>query len=287
MLLRALKSALSRLFSLKRLWLLYYLLGLLFAAAVAIPARSIISPFAGKTLTAGSLSGRMDMTFLIELLHYRAAALQPLFILALILAASFWLLLLFLSGGALKLMAGDHPYRPREFWDACGRYFGRFFRFFLCTLPLAALLLFLPALFDLIQRLFWGKDPGQNITVWTGFFKTAGRYTGLLLWALIFDYGRIMIVLKNEKKTHRSLLPALRFTGRHFIPVFALALLLAGSGFLALLIYNFIADQLHAPAGAIIAALFCWQQLYMFFRSGLRLFGLASQMKLYQRLVQP
>jgi hypothetical protein len=284
MILRALQSTLTRIWLLKRLWLLYYLTGFLFAALVAIPARSIISSYAGNTLMAGRLSGRMDLTFLIELLQYRGEAIKPLFLITLLLAALFWLLLLFLSGGTLKLLGKDHPYRPREFWDACGRYFGRFVRLFLWSLPLLALLLLLPSLVTLVERIIWGKDPAEPVAQWCTYIKMGGRYLALLLWAVCFDYARITAMQKNEKKTRRLLLPLLRFIGSHFVRLSMLALLLAVLSLLALGVYLLIAGWLRAPSAVVITLLFLWQQLYMLLRAGLRLLSLGSQLKLYQEI---
>ena len=286
MIARTLHSALTRLFALKRLWLVYYLSGLVFAAVVALPATSIVSNFAGQTLTAERLSGFMDINFIIELFHYHGSALGAILPLLIMTAFLFWLLMLFFSGGALKLMAGDHPYRPREFWDACGRYFGRFLRLLLWSLPLLALFFLLPALANLVEKLFWGKDPGDNITYWSGIAKMGLRYLALMLWALFFDYARILAVQKNEKRTRRLAIAALQFTSRNLGRIFALALLLALISLLGLVIYNPVADLLHAPSTGIIALLFLWQQLYMFFRAGVRLLTHGSQMKLSQRLLQ-
>ena len=285
MLADALHLALTRLRSARRIWLIYYFAGLLFAAAAALPARSLINSFAGHSLLAAELTSRINMDLLIELLRYRGEAVKPLMLLALLLGFFFWLLLLFLSGGALKLAASDHPYRPREFWDACGRYFGRFLRWFLWTLPLlAALLLILPLLTGAIQRLIWGPDPAQNISFWFGLVKMAARAVGLLLWALFFDYGRILAIIKNEKKTRRLLLPTLRFVAAHFLPIFSLALLLTVISFLALGLYNLTASWLGSSSSLIIALLFLWQQAYMLFRAALRFFTLAAQMKLVQMI---
>ncbi len=286
MIARTIYSALTRLFALKRLWLVYYLSGLVFAAVVALPAASIVNKFAGRSLTVERLSGYMDFNFILELFHYNSNAIGAMLALFMMTAFLFWLLMLFFSGGTLKLMAGDHPYRPREFWDACGRYFGRFFRLFLWSLPLLILLFLLPLLASLVQKLFWGKDPGDNITYWSGMAKMGLSYLALMLWALFFDYARILAIQKNEKRTRRLAIAALRFIGRHLVRLFALALLLTLIGLFGLVIYNPVADLLHAPSAGIIALLFLWQQLYMFFRAGLRLLTHGSQMKISQRLLQ-
>ncbi|HNW58135.1 MAG TPA: hypothetical protein PKI62_00495 [bacterium] len=283
MLLHALRAALVRLVALKRLWLLYYLPGLILAALVALPARSIIAAWAGNTLAAARLGEGFDATFFIELFAFRGSALTPLLLLLLLLAPLYGLLQLFFSGGALKLLGSDHPWRPREFWDACGRYFGRIFRLFLWSLPLLLVLLLLPFLANLVKRLFWGKDPGDDITLWFSYVKMAGRFVSLMLWSLCFDYARILLVARNEKKSRRLLRPVLRFVWSHFGRLFTLALILAGVSLAGLLLYHLIARQLGASATTIVLLVIC-QQLFMLFRAGMRLLGLGAQVQLYLRL---
>ncbi|HOT95686.1 MAG TPA: hypothetical protein PLG50_00155 [bacterium] len=282
---RTLSSALTRLVSLKRLWLLYYLPGLIFAALVAIPFRAVLSDWAGSTLAAGRLGEGLDMTFFIELIKYRGNALSPLLLLALLLALLYWLWLLFLSGGAVKLLGTDHPWRPREFWDACGRYFGRFLRIFLWSVPLLSLLLLFPWLLKLPERLIWGKDPGDNITLLLSYLKMASRFLALMLWALFFDYGRILTVARNEKRSRCLLRPLLLFLFHHFGRILLLAIFLSAISLVGILIYTLIANRLAASAAAALF-LFIWQQLYMFFRAGMRLLGLGAQVQLYLRLAR-
>lgn len=285
MMLHALFTALNRLLSLKRLWLLFYLPGLLFAALVAIPFRAVIGNWAGSTLAAGRLGDGLDLTFWIELIRYRGAALLPLLLLAFLLALLYWFWLLFLSGGALKLLGSDHPWRAREFWDACGRYFGRFCRLFLWSLPLLALLLLLPLLLKLPQRLIWGKDPGDNILLIFSYLKMAGRFLALMLWALFFDYGRILTIARNEKRSRRLLRPLLIFVWRHFGRLLLLSLILAALSIIGLLLYNLIASRIAAPLAAGLL-LFFWQQLYMLFRAGLRLLSLGAQTHYFLHLAR-
>ena len=87
-----------------------------------------------------------------------------------------------------------------------------------------------PLLLKLPQRLLWGKDPGDNILLIFSYLKMAGRFLALMLWALFFDYGRILTIARNEKRSRRLLRPLLIFVWRHFGRLLLLSLILAVVG---------------------------------------------------------
>ncbi len=284
MIIRVLKAGFARVWALKRIWMLYYFTHLLLAGLAVFPARLIMIHYAGYTHMGANLAGRMDIELLFELFRYRGNALSPLLIFAVLLALVFWLVMLFYSGGTLRLvMAGSH-YNIREFWGSCGRFFGRFLRYFLWTLPVLGLLLMAPLLLNLVKKMVWGPDPPEAVLYWLGWIKTGLRFLAILIWQLIFDYGRMRIVHANDKKMRNTLVRTLRFVGSEFALVFSLSILLAALGLLALIIYNPVADLLHAPTMVTLVILFLWQQLYMAFRAGLRLTTLSSQAQLYSYL---
>jgi uncharacterized membrane protein len=134
------------------------------------------------------------------------------------------------------------------------------------------------------QRLFFGKDPYQNITYWGGWIKTGLRTLSLLLFGMILDYARIHAVLNDERKMRVSLQTGLKFISQNFLSTFGLALLLLVIGGMALVIYNPLANSLAAPSGLVILLLFLLQQFYMLFRATLRLILYASQLHLYRAL---
>jgi hypothetical protein len=102
------------------------------------------------------------------------------------------------------------------------------------------------------------------------------------------DYARIHAVLTDERKMRTSLLQGLKFVFGNFLYTFGLAFLLLLVGALALVIYNPIASGLAAPNALIVFMLFVWQQIYMLFRTLLRLTTYASELELYrQRAAEP
>jgi hypothetical protein len=138
-----------------------------------------------------------------------------------------------------------------------------------------------------VQRLIFGSDPYQNVTYWGGWIQIGLRQIGFLLSFMILDYARIHAVLADERKMRTSLLQGLKFVFGNFPYTFGLALLLI-VGAVALMIYHPIANSLAASNALIVFMLFAWQQIYMLFRTLLRLTTYASQLHLYrQRAAEP
>jgi hypothetical protein len=146
----------------------------------------------------------------------------------------------------------------------------------------------LPYLETGVQRLIFGSDPYQNITYWGGWIKVGLRQIGILLFVMIWDYARIHAVLNDERRVRTSLLQGMKFVFGNFLYTFSLALLLLVVGAVTLVIYNPVANSLAAPNTLIVLMLFVWQQIYMLFRTLLRLTTYASQLELYrQRAAAP
>ena len=140
----------------------------------------------------------------------------------------------------------------------------------------------LPFIWNGIQRLIFGKDPFEYIKFYGAWIKVGLRYLSILLIYLVFDYSRIHVVLSDERKMRKSLLAGIKFSFGKFLNTFGLSLLLFIFGAVVLVIYNPLADLLHAPLTVIILLLFLLQQFYMLFRMMLKLMKFSSQLELYQ-----
>jgi hypothetical protein len=269
----------------KRLVAVFYLANLFFGLLLMWPLRVMLQNFIGDSTMGNKLGGALDMDFLFEFLKHNEQAGSVFYGLVFIVPAVAWLFTLFLSGGALAVFAGDGKYSPVQFWGGAAKYFGRFCRLALWSLPVLAILFCLQYLESGAQRLFFGKDPYQNITYWGGWIKTGLRAFGFLLFGMILDYARIHAVLNDENKMRVSLRTGLKFISQNFLSTFGLAFLLLVIGAIALAIYNPLANSLAAPSGLVILLLFLLQQFYMLFRAALRLTLYASQLHLHRELV--
>jgi len=288
MILHSLKSGFAQVRANKRMVAVFYLANLCFGLLLLLPLRSILKSFAGNSQMAAKLGGPLDMDFLIEFFKYTDGVVPAFMGLILIVPAANWLFTLLLSGGAFATFAGGEKYNAAFFWGNSAKYFGRFVRLTLWSLPVFAVLFCLQYLETGVQRLIFGSDPYQNLTYWGGWIKIGLRQIGFLLFAMILDYARIHAVLTDERKMRTSLLQGLKFVFGNFLYTFGLALLLLLVGAVALVIYNPIANSLAAPNALIVIMLFVWQQVYMVFRTLLRLTTYASQLDLYhQRAGEP
>ncbi|MGH7595978.1 MAG: hypothetical protein ACREOI_06470 [bacterium] len=288
MILPSLKSGFAQVRANKRMVAVFYLANLCFGLLLLLPLRSILKSFVGDSQMAAKLGGPLDMDFLIEFLKYPEGVVPAFMGLILIVPAAHWLFTLFLSGGVFATFAGGERYNAAFFWGNSAKYFGRFVRSTLWSLPVFAVLFCLQFLETGVQRLIFGSDPYQNITYWGGWIKVGLRQIGFLLFAMILDYARIHVVLTDERRMRTSLLQGLKFVLGNFLYTFGLALSLLIVGGVVLVIYNPIANNLSAPNALIVFMLFVWQQVYMLFRTLLRLTTYASQLALYrQRAAEP
>ncbi len=284
MILKSVKSGFAQMWANKRLVLVYYLANLFFGLILMLPLRSVLNKFVGHSLMGAKLGGYLDADFLVEFFKYNSSTIDSIKGLFLIVPLSYWLFSLFLSGGAFSIFASGEEYSPSLFWRNAAKYFGRFVRLVLWCLPVIAVLFCLQFIWSAIERVFFGSDPYQYITYWGGWIKVGLRYVSILLIALVLDYARIYTVLTDERRMRISVLKGIKFVFQKFLLSFGLVLLLFIIGAIVLIIYNPIANALHAPNIVIIFILLLLQQIYMFFRMLLRLTKFSSQMYLYNSL---
>jgi len=268
----------------KRMVMSYFIANFIFGMIMMLPFRAVITRFAGHSVMATKLAESIDMNFVFDLMVHNKNLSSVIVTLALVVTLTYWLINLFLSGGALAVFAADTGYDKQQFWGSAGSYFGRFLRLGLFSIPVFALLFAVQFLVPLALKIVYSSDAPQNISYWAGWLKFALRTLGILFWAVILDYARIMTVAGDERKMSKTLWRGVKFALNNFARVFTLALLMLIVGSLVLLIYNPLANALSAPSVVIVVLLFLLQQLYMLFRMGLRLTLLASETTLFKSL---
>ncbi|MDZ7362752.1 MAG: hypothetical protein ONB46_18795 [candidate division KSB1 bacterium] len=281
----SLKTGFAQVWANKRLILVFYLANLFFGLLLMLPLRAMLSDFIGNSEMGAKLGGPLDMDFLFEFFKHSGEVVPALTGLLLIVPIANWLFTLFLSGGAFATFAADGKYQATFFWSNAAKYFGRFLRLTLWSVPVFAIFFCLQYLESGVERLIFGSDPYQNITYWGGWIKVGLRQLGFLLFGMALDYARIHTVLNDEQKMRVSLVQGLKFAFGNFLQTFGLAFLLLAVGAAALVVYNPVANSLSAPNAMIIFMLFIWQQIYMLFRMTLRLTTYSSQLDLYRRLI--
>jgi len=284
MILSSIKSGLTQTWQNKRMVLIYYLANLLFGVILMLPFRAMLSQFIGNSLMGEKLAGRLDMDFLFEFIKENPSFFSTYTVLFLLLFTAYWSLSLFLSGGAFSVFTSGEKFSSSLFWGSAIKYFGRFIRLALWSIPVFAILLGVTFLWSGIERLVFGKDPYQYITYWSGWLQMGLRYIALIIYFMILDYARIHAVTTDERRMRLSLWHGTKFALGNFWKTFGLAVLLFLAGIIALIIYNPIADLLSAPYSIVILVLFLWQQVYVVWRMVVRLVLYSSETNLFSNL---
>lgn len=277
----SLKVGIAQMWKYRRIVMIFFLTNFIFGLLLMLPVRAALSGFASETLMGQMLAGRFSFDFLFEFFRENSGVAGVYAALFMVLSAIYWLLGLFLSGGAFAVLRNDQLFRSSDFWSGCGKFFGRFLRLVLWSLPVFVVLFLLQFVWSGIEYLIWGSDPYQYITFWGAWIKFGLRVISLLLFAMVLDYSRIYVVLTDENRMRVALWRGIKFVFGNFGAAFMLAMILYLAGLAVLALYNPIANVLSAPVSWVIVGLFVVQQLYMFWRMMLRLTLYASQMSLY------
>jgi len=264
--------------------LVLYLASLLVGLSVALPLRKVFMGFVGSSLVGSELVRGVTVDFLAELITANLAAAPALVGMLVFGSIASWLLSLFLSGGALAILAGDGRYRADEFWGGAAKFFGRFLRLTLWSTLLLAALSLLPLSIQWTEGLVFGPDPYQYISYWGGWIRAGVILIALFFFRMCFDYARIHAVLTEEKRTRRSLWHGVRLVVRHPIRTAGLAVSIVVLGAVALLAYLPISGALDGSTMSLVVTAIVAQQLYVLWRVAMRLTRYGSQLALYKKL---
>jgi hypothetical protein len=261
-----------------------YLASFLPALAVALPLRNVLMGFAGHSLAGSELALGVSADFLAELVTANRAGPPALMVMVAFGSVAFFLLSLFLSGGALAILAEDEGYRADEFWRGAATYFGRFLRLTLWSTLLIAVLSLAPLSVQWIEGLFFGPDPYEYISYWGAWIGLGTLLIALFFFRISFDYARIHAVLTGERKTRRSLWHGLRFVVKNPIRTVGLGVSISLLGSVALLLYLTISPAFDGSTTTLVMAAIVAEQLYVGWRVAMRVTRYGSQIALYKKV---
>lgn len=283
MILGSLRSGINRTWTGKRMLVPFYLVNLVSGLLIMIPFAYALNDFAGTSMMRQKLGESMDYDFLFEFLYYADSGLSAVQGMIMTVPFLYWLIALFLSGGALTIFAKHEHYASPAFWGGAASYFGRILRLALLALPVLVALFCLRYLVNLFQLIFFGSDPYEYIVYWGAWIKMALGFIGLILFGLIFDYARIHLVLTDNRKTRKSLWQGARFAVKNLKYTLGLAFIIFLGGWSAIIVYYFGSNLFSAPGWLIVIVLFIWQQLYIVSKMAIRLTAYSSQMELFRK----
>ena len=261
-----------------------YLANLLVSLLLILPLAMLLDESIGHSEASG-LASTFDLDFLIDFLNSNAAALRTYWIVVGYGAAAYLLLGSFLTGGVIDSLhsPGRSAYLSR-FFGGCGKYFFRFLRLTPFALAaLAALAWTNSRLNLLLERYFHGTTMEQE-AFWAMRAKQVLLLALLMLLGAVLDTARIQAVFLGSTRMTARFIASLFFVLANLRRVFLLYALLALLGLAAFVPYFLIARAL--PAGSVLLLLLA-QQAIIWFRMGMRVCTVASQMSLVQSSGEP
>jgi hypothetical protein len=129
-------------------------------------------------------------------------------------------LMLFMTGGILRVYNEDRTYATGEFFGACGQYFWRFVRLLLflvlALIPPALIYMAFHAWSNHLSDQIANPAPGLVV----GFAGTLLVLFLLMCVRLWFDMAEVIAVGENEYASRRALARAFRLTWRNFGALF-------------------------------------------------------------------
>lgn len=192
----------------------------------------------------------------------------------------------FLAGGILSILKKpDSPFSLKKFFKGAGSHFFRFF-----------LLMLLSWVFFLIigQFVKGGLDSILDSMRDTAFSEVPPFYWGLVFSAvvfflflfvqMVFDYGRIKVVLEDSPNVLISAAGAFGFVFRHLGSTLGLFYLLFLMQMVFTLIYILIQGIIPQSSFLGVALAFLFQQMFIFGLIWIRCWLYSSQMELYRYL---
>jgi hypothetical protein len=192
----------------------------------------------------------------------------------------------FLAGGILSILRNsDHKFSLKKFFSGAGSQFVRFF-----------LLMLISWVFFLIigQAIKGGLDSILGGVRETAFSEITPFYLGLVFSAvvlflflfvqIVFDYGRIKIVLEDSPNILASTAGAFGFVFRHLGSTLGLFYLLFLVQIIFTLIYILIQGVIPQSSFLGVMGAFLFQQFFIFGLIWIRCWLYSSQMELYRYL---
>jgi len=190
----------------------------------------------------------------------------------------------FLTGGIVgNLLAEGRKFSLSSFFADCGKWFWRFFRLTLYNLVvqlLVAAVVYIPMALIFFRRFKTGANEPQlfyPILIFIVIHLIIAIY-----FLVIADYSRFMIVTSDSKKVLKQYWKALRFVSRRFFSTYGLFLLLFMVPVITVFLYFKISGSINVNSALLILLMLLIQQLFVWLRSGYRVWVFASQVEYYR-----
>lgn len=265
-----------------------WVINLLFALTAAAPIYSLIKKDLSRSLMDDRMLEGFDFMWLGDFAHKYGDILSIFGSALLIFMVMYVLLNVVLGGGIVgRLHAADEKATVKSFLADCGRYFWRFFRLALLSIPVYLVFV---GLLSTLTGLVTGMFRKTAVTEWTLVYEDIANYVILFILftvvSMVIDYTRIHLVVNDSHKVFKGFLQAVKFVFKRFFKAWFLYLMVALIFVIFTLAYMEISTALPVNSMGLIFLTFLLQQLYVFSRVWVKLDFYAAQMVFYKGSVE-
>jgi len=264
------------------MWALIYVFNFLFAGLATWPLLNMLESKLGHTLAIERLMPGFDFTIFSDIMNQYGDSITVLLDQSGVMVFLFFLFSIFLNGGVLySFKNGQSPFRFREFWAGCSRYFWRLFRltiYFLAAYALLAMVFFM----GYLHWLGGGLDQLESELVFYQHMRLLGPLFLLLLSVLmmIHDYARVHMIHEDKYFLVVPFWQSFGMVFKHFLSTFSLYWLNLFTFFGV--IYLYVLFNRPADSSSAILYTFLVGQVFVFVRIGIKLLNLGSATAYYQ-----
>lgn len=264
------------------MWFLVYVFNFLFACLATWPLLNMLETKLGHTLAIERLMPGFDFTIFSDIMNQYGDSIMVLLDQSAVMIFLSFLFSIFLNGGILySFKKGKSPFRFREFWAGCSRYFWRLLRlavYFLAVYGLLGLIFFK-------GYIYWiggGLDQLESELVFYKHMRLLGPLFVLLLSVvmMIHDYAKIHMVHEDKYFLFVPFWQSFGMVFKHFLSTFSLYWLNLFN-FLGLM-YLYVLFNRPADSSSAIMYTFLVGQVFIFARIGIKLLNLGSATAYYQ-----
>lgn len=264
-----------------RMLFLLYFSNILMALILALPFMSFLKNSMGSSrLLENALEG-FDFTVFSNLTFYNADGISVIIGNIKWLLIAFFLLSVFLTGGIINILNKD-KFSTSQFFSGAAYNFFRF-------LGLNLIVLFFQIIFALIVYIPMGiilDGVGQGDYTELNYYyiviiSFVIHMLIFLLISMIGDYAKFHLVLKDRFNIFKGFWKGVRYVFKNFLKTYFLYLFLLFIPAVIMYVYLYFSKDIKMATGIGILIVFAMQQGFIFLRSFLRVWILASEFNLY------
>ena len=257
---------------------LLYFCNLLFGLVIALPLHTVLKDSIGRSFEIQKIINGFDNTVFTDFMNAHGELLQPLLSQFQWLAVFYLVLFIFLNGGIIHTLLGR-----MGFWEACAKYFWRFFRLSLLFLLLhlltagivfGILLLIVRNGFDLF---------GSEIPIYWSIVTAIVVYLFLAsIVSALSDYAKIRMVSNDRRSAIQAMLHSFGTVFPNFRKTYGLYLFNLLIIAVLYLFYWTLNSNITTSNFFLIFFIILVQQLLILLRVGAKVVNLASAMEVYR-----